>query len=140
MDIRPGWPDHAMNLALAAAFRSEDPHCKVGAAVLDRDGVVLGVGYNGAPSKVDIDWQDRESRRPFVIHAEANALRHTTPHLADGGLMASSHYPCAACCTLVRSYGVLRLFWLYPPDWSRYPALPARFLRTLGLELERIDH
>ena len=128
-----------MNLALSAAFRSEDPHCKVGAAVLDRDGIVLGVGYNGAPSKVEVNWNDRDARRPFIIHAEANALRYTTPHLAHGGLMAVTHYPCAPCCTLARSYGVLRLFWLYPPDWRRYPRLEPAFLEQLGITLTRMS-
>jgi len=139
MHHRPGWPDHAMNLALAAAYRSEDPYCQVGATVLDRTGVVLGVGYNGAPSGVEIDWHNRETRRPYVIHAEANALRHTTPLLAHDGLMAVSHYPCASCCTLLASYGVFRAYWLYPPDWARYPELSPEFLKTLGLELMRID-
>jgi len=128
-----------MNLAAAAAERSEDPYCQVGATVLDRDGVVLGVGYNGTPSGVTgVDWTDRDARRPYMIHAEANALRHTTPPLAHGGLLAVTHYPCAACCTLARSYGIHTVFWASPPDWQRYPKLDEAFLIRLGVVLWQV--
>jgi dCMP deaminase len=121
-------------------MRSEDPHCKVGATVLSPRGIVLGVGYNGTVAGVDIDWTDRDARRPYVIHAEANALRYVTPHIAAGGIMASTHFPCSACVLLAASYGIVEIAWLYPPDWGRYPAdLTESIARRLGVRLHRID-
>jgi dCMP deaminase len=125
-----------MNIAEASALRSEDQHCQVGACILDESGIVIGVGYNGTIAGVAIDWADREARRPFVLHAEANALRYVTPWIARGGLMACTHYPCAPCVLLARSYGISRVVWQTAPDWDRYPAEGSQHIaRTTGLDL-----
>lgn len=42
---RPTLEQYALSLAEAAALRSEDPHRKVGAVVLEAGGVVLATGY-----------------------------------------------------------------------------------------------
>jgi dCMP deaminase len=109
-----------MNIARAASLRSEDPYLKVGACVLAEDHAVESVGYNGAPSGVDIDWSDRDARRSLVIHAEQNALRHTTPWAARGGLLAVTHHPCAECVRLTASYDIEVIYWQGDLDWSRY--------------------
>ncbi len=137
---RISWADHGTNIALAAALRSEDPYCQVGATVLSAKGIVLGVGYNGVPSGVEIDWSDRDARRPLIIHAEVNALRFTTPDRAEGGLLTSTHFPCSACIVQAAAYGVREVTWLYPPDWNTYPAdATQRIAARLGLILRRID-
>ena len=43
-----------MELAHAAAKRSEDPYCKVGAIGIREDGSIAGVSYNGAPPKINL--------------------------------------------------------------------------------------
>jgi len=100
------WPRYALGIARAAALRSEDPYVQVGAVVLRSDHSVAGIGYNGAPSGVEIDWPDRDRRRLYVIHAEANALRWTTPDEVKGGMIISTHHPCGSCLTLIASYGI----------------------------------
>lgn len=138
-DMRPGWPVYALGLAEAAAIRSEDPYCKVGAVVLGREGITLGSGYNGPPSGVALDWSDREGRRPFIIHAEANALRYTTPREASGGLLAVTHGPCAPCVVLAASYGISEVWYQRPPaDESRYPMASINAVALhLGIRLQR---
>lgn len=73
------WAEYALAMADVARLRSEDPYVKVGACVLRHDHSVAGVGYNGAPPGVEIDWSDRDERRKRVIHAETNALRYVSP-------------------------------------------------------------
>ena len=80
---RLSWEEYALQLATAAAARSEDPYERVGACVLRLDYSVAGVGYNGAPSGVEIDWSDRDRRRERVVHAEVNALRYVRPDEGD---------------------------------------------------------
>jgi dCMP deaminase len=76
------WPEYAMELAKAAALRSEDPYRKVGACILRYDNTVAAIGYNGAPPGVEINWSDRDERRRRVSHAESAALRYIKPHEA----------------------------------------------------------
>ena len=93
-----------MVMAEAAATRSQDKHHQVGAALLRRDNTVAAVGYNGAPPGLDIDWADRDGRRPYVIHAEANALRYVHP--GEVRLLATTMMPCTRCVLLIASYGI----------------------------------
>lgn len=140
---RPDWYTYSAILASAAATRSEDPFCRVGAVVLasvPHGRVVLGMGYNGTVQGVDIDWEDRDARRPYVIHAEANALRYTTPTLAEDGLLAVTHFPCSQCVVLARSYGIHRITWTQAPDWNRYPAEPVlEVCKRLGIHIFKTD-
>jgi dCMP deaminase len=63
------WERYALELARVAAMKSKDPWRQVGAVVLRHDKTVAGVGYNGFPSGVEEDWECREKRRLFVVHA-----------------------------------------------------------------------
>ena len=76
---RLNWPETAICLAYDIAnYRSEDPYVQVGAVGIKRD-KSLCLGYNGAPSGVNIDWSDRDQRRPYVLHAEENVLNLAKP-------------------------------------------------------------
>tara|TARA_R110002051_G_scaffold106091_2_gene179189 strand:+ start:1463 stop:1867 length:405 start_codon:yes stop_codon:yes gene_type:complete len=104
---RISWEEYALALARIASLRSEDPYVKVGACVLRHDNSVAGVGYNGAPPSLDIDWDDRDERRKRVIHAEINALRYSRPD--ECYLLACSLLPCNDCLKTIASYGIKKL-------------------------------
>lgn len=133
---RPTWTEFAMQLAAVAASRSEDPYVKVGACVLRRDHSVAGLGYNGAPSGIEIDWSNRDERRQYVIHAEANALRYLRPD--EGALLAVTLAPCANCLTLIASHRIPTVF--YRDEAENYDlGLSMRVAKQLGILLQRVD-
>ena len=101
------WTEYGMQLAFAAATRSKDPWRKVGAVVFRLDNSVAGVGYNGFPAEMLEDWENRESRRKFVIHAEANALRYCKPGEVE--LLCCTTLPCNECLRNAASYGIKRI-------------------------------
>ena len=71
------WEEYAIRIAEVASLRSEDPFKKVGACALDLSNRVIGVAYNGLAPGLNVNesfWEDRDKRRPFMIHAEANLL------------------------------------------------------------------
>jgi len=84
-----------LELAKTAALRSEDPYKKVGAVAIRPDSSIAAVSYNGAPPKIEIDWSDRDARRPYIIHAEMNVLRFIKPHECDKVAITLS--PCVDC-------------------------------------------
>jgi dCMP deaminase len=115
MTKRLSLEDYALSLAEAAASRSEDAHRRVGACLVRLDKTIAGLGYNGAPPGVEIDWSDRDERRRWVVHAEANALRYVTPGEVE--LVATTSLPCETCMLTIASYGVRRVYfksWLDP--------------------------
>jgi dCMP deaminase len=114
--IRPSWEQYAMIMARAATARSEDPHVQVGACALRHDGSIAGVGYNGAPPGINIDWQDRDGRRQYVIHAENNCLRYCKPE--ECKLIAVTMLPCKDCLKLIAGYKIKTVVFseLYSSD------------------------
>ena len=108
MNNRISFIEAAIQTAKIWSSRSEDPHKKVGVCILNKDGRVLSVGYNGLLPKFNINkdfFSDRDNRRKYMIHAEINALslvkRGDQPHL-----LASTLLPCSNCATNIVAYGV----------------------------------
>ena len=104
--------EYALQLAITASLRSEDPYKQVGACALDYDNRVLGLGYNGlAPGKTvdDSFWDDRDKRRPFMIHAEANCL--SLFKAGECKLLAVSLMPCSSCATLIAGYKIPKVVY-----------------------------
>ena len=101
-----------MLLAFAAAKRSEDPYRKVGACALNKDKMVVGLGYNGLASGKEVSpafWDDRDRRRKYMIHAETNCLSLCKRGEVD--LLAVTLLPCSSCATMIASYGVKEVLY-----------------------------
>jgi dCMP deaminase len=98
-----------MELAEVGSSMSEDPYQKVGAVALRPDNSVAAVCYNGAPPKIEIDWSDRDKRRPYTIHAEMNLVRYIKPNECDRVVITLS--PCTDCLKNLASYGVKTVYF-----------------------------
>ena len=105
--VRTSWEEYSLDIARAASERSEDPFVKVGACALSHDNMVLGVGYNGLASGKNPPedfWEDRDKRRPFMIHAEMNCL--SLFKKGEARLMAVTLLPCSHCAASICAYGI----------------------------------
>lgn len=118
--MRMSWDKYGLTLARSASFRSEDPYLKVGACILRPDRSVAGIGYNGAAPGVEIEWANRDARRSYVIHAEQNAFRFTTPTEVRGGFLYISHHPCLECIKITASYGIKQVMYVDLIDSNTY--------------------
>lgn len=113
MTRRRTWEEYALLLAKAASTRSEDPYNKVGACALSYNNRVLGVSYNGLVSGVNVGrnfWQNRERRRPYVIHAEQNLL--SLFKRGEARLIACTLLPCSDCARLICSWEIPLVVYL----------------------------
>lgn len=115
---RPTWDEYGMLLAYTAAQRSPDPHVIVGAAAFRSDRSTVATGYNGALPGVEIDWSDRDARRPKVIHAEYNCLKYARP--GEVHYLYVTMLPCSKCLDLISEYGVKEVVYatVYDKDCS----------------------
>ena len=112
MKDRLSWEEYALALAETAALRSEDPYQKVGACALGHDNKVLGLGYNGLASGKQAHepfWENRDFRRPYMIHAEANCL--SLFRSGECSLLAVTLLPCSYCATLIAAYKIPRVVY-----------------------------
>jgi dCMP deaminase len=116
---RLSWTDTAINLAFDIAnYRSEDPFTQVGACVIKHDKSIL-LGYNGSPKNMTLDWSDRDQRRKWVFHAEANVLDRVLP--GEVGIFAVTHMPCADCLKIIKRKEIETVYYsieipIYNPD------------------------
>jgi len=104
---RISWEELAIRLAHVSSLRSEDPYIKVGACALDYSHRVIGVSYNGlAPGKKVTKqfWKDRDKRRPYMIHAEANLLSLIKRN--ECKILACTLLPCSCCASMISAYNI----------------------------------
>ena len=92
------WDEYFMGVALLSAKRSKDPSTQVGACIINKDKRIIAIGYNGFPKGCDDDvfpWGKTDSnplntKYPYVVHAEANAILNSNSNL-KGSKLYSSH-------------------------------------------------
>ena len=106
------WDRRFIELARHISQYSKDPSTKVGAIIV-KDKLVVGLGYNGFPRGVADTAErlnDRETKYAMVVHAEANAILMASDKAKGSTLYV---YPtfvmppiCNECCKLVIQSGI----------------------------------
>lgn len=119
--MRIPWEQYALKIAEVTALRSEDPYVKVGACILNKENRIIGVGYNGLATGKNVSeefWKDRDKRRKYMIHAEANAI--SLINRGDGILLACTLLPCSSCATIIAGHGIKKVIYrdIYSRDTS----------------------
>lgn len=101
------WDEYFMGVALLSAHRSKDPNTKVGACIVNENKRIVGIGYNGFPYGCNDDvypWERDgdflNTKYPYVVHAEPNAILNSTSSL-EGATLYVSLFPCHECMKLL---------------------------------------
>ncbi len=108
-----------MGIALLSAKRSKDPSTQVGACIVNQYNKIVGIGYNGFPigcSDDDLPWErtsdnSNETKYPYVVHAEANAILNSTKDL-HGSRIYAALFPCNECTKLIIQSGIKEIVYL----------------------------
>ena len=141
------WDEYFMGLAHLSAKRSKDPSTQVGAVIVSKDHRVVGIGYNGFPNGCSDDefpW-DREgefaqTKYPFVVHAELNAILNSNSDLRGCSIYVSL-FPCNECAKAIIKSGISRI--VYESDkYADTDGTKAskRMLKAAGVQLEQLPY
>ena len=106
------WDEYFMGIAFLSGMRSKDPSTQVGACIIDEDKKIIGIGYNGFPqgsSDDEMPW-DREgdfleTKYPYVVHAELNAILNSIKSLKNCTIYVT-HFPCNECAKAIVQAGI----------------------------------
>lgn len=133
--------DLAIDFAVQASKKSEDLHRKVGCSIINKEGRLLSIGYNGVQPKQVLDknfWSKRDKRRIFVIHAEANALSCITRY-QEPFLLASTLLPCSACAINIAAHGIKTVLYLeeYSLDKKAHDIFSFYKIKLIRYNLDR---
>lgn len=111
------WDQYFMGVALLSAHRSKDDNTQVGACIVNSDKKIVGIGYNGLPygcSDEDYPWNREgdwlETKYPYVVHAEPNAILNSTSNLKDCTIFVTL-FPCHECSKLIIQSGIKELVY-----------------------------
>lgn len=113
------WDEYFMGIALLSAKRSKDPNTQVGACIVNQLNKIVGIGYNGFPigcSDDALPWERKaeninDTKYPYVVHAEANAILNSTKDL-HGSRIYVALFPCNECTKLIIQSGIKEIIYL----------------------------
>ncbi len=106
------WDECFMRIAKVIAQRSKDSSTQAGAVLVNRDNVVVGLGYNGWPRGIDSDklpWEREgklsETKYAYVVHAEENAVYNANGSTRDC-ILYCTLFPCNECAKTMIQNGI----------------------------------
>lgn len=98
-----------------ARIWAENSYCKrrqVGALVV-KDKMIISDGYNGTPSGFENICEDNNVTKPYVLHAEANAITKLarSSNNSEGSTLYVTASPCIECAKLIIQSGIKRVVY-----------------------------
>ena len=140
------WDEYFMGVALLAAERSKDPSTQVGACIIDNNNRIISTGYNGFPkgcSDDEFPWNRDaaagETKYPFVVHAELNAILNAQGTSVVDSRLYVSLFPCNECAKAIIQSGVREVVYLS----DKYNGTPTdiaskKMLEAAGVKLTKL--
>ena len=140
------WDEYFMGVAMLASMRSKDPSTQVGACIVDGENHILSTGYNGFPrgcSDDEFPWEREggfcETKYPFVVHAELNAILNAYGKNLVGAKIYVSLFPCNECAKAIIQSGIREIVYLsdkYEAEDSTVAS--KRMLTAAGVKLTKL--
>ena len=122
-----------------AEIWAQNSYCKrrkVG-ALLVKDRMIISDGYNGTPSGFENICEEDGVTKPYVLHAEANAITKVAKsgNSSEGATLYVTASPCLECSKLISQSGIKRV--VYRDEYRLTDGID--LLRRAGIEVERVD-
>jgi len=122
-----------------ARIWGENSYCerrKVGALIV-KDKMIISDGYNGTPSGFENICEEDDVTKPYVLHAEANAITKIarSNNNSNNATLYVTASPCIECAKLIIQAGIKRL--VYSQQYRLDDGI--KLLEKAGIELMYID-
>ncbi|MBP3549196.1 MAG: dCMP deaminase family protein [Rikenellaceae bacterium] len=122
-----------------ARIWAENSYCvrrKVGALIV-KDKMIISDGYNGTPSGFENVCEEDGVTKPYVLHAEANAITKVakSANNCDGATLYITAAPCIECSKLIIQAGIRRV--VYADAYRSDEGLA--LLRRVGIDIAQVE-
>ena len=106
-------------------------------ALLVKDKMNISDGYNGTPSGFENICEENGVTKPYVLHAEANAISKVAKsgNSSEGATLYVTASPCIECSKLIIQAGISRV--VYSDEYRLDDGI--QLLRRAGIEVENVD-
>ena len=140
------WDEYFMSIALLSSMRSKDPSTQVGACIVNELNHIVGVGYNGFPTGCDdaiFPWgregEFLETKYPYVVHAEQNAILNSSASVR-GARIYVSLFPCHECTKYIIQAGIIEMIYMHNKyDDTDSIKASKRMLNAAGVSYRQIE-
>ena len=148
------WDEYFMGVALLASIRSKDPNTQVGACIVSGDtnihikeNTILSIGYNGLPygcSDDEFPWDRQgellETKYPYVVHAELNAILNAQGKSLKGTKIYVALFPCNECAKAIIQSGIKEVIYL-SDKYSETDIVKAskKMFESAGVKLTKLN-
>ncbi len=117
---------------------SRNSYCKrrqVGALIV-KDRMIISDGYNGTPSGFENICEENGVTKPYVLHAEANAITKVAKsgNSSEGSTLYVTDSPCVECAKLIIQSGIKRV--VYGDEYRLTDGVD--LLRRAGITVEKL--
>jgi dCMP deaminase len=141
------WDTRFLKVAKLAAEWSKDPKATVGAVIVDAQGQIAGVGYNGFPKMVEDTakrYEDSDTKLEMVVHAEENAILGAGARARKGSIYVFGKPICARCAGSIIQSGVTRVVAQQPQTgtdskWDRSGQFACQMFNEATIEFVPIS-
>ena len=125
-----------LEMAEIWAKNSYCKRCQVG-ALLVKNNMIISDGYNGTPSGFENVCEENGVTKPYVLHAEANAISKVAKsgNSSEGATLYVTASPCIECAKLIIQSGIKRV--VYKDEYRLTDGID--LLARAGVEVEKID-
>jgi len=122
-----------------ARIWAENSYCKrrqVGALVV-KNQMIISDGFNGTPSGFENVCEENDVTKPYVLHAEANAITKLarSHNSSDNATLYVTASPCLECSKLIIQSGIKRV--IYGEQYRLCDGI--ELLKRAGIEVVQMD-
>lgn len=122
-----------------AKIWAENSYCKrrqVGALVV-KNQMIISDGFNGTPSGFENVCEENDVTKPYVLHAEANAITKLarSHNSSDNATLYVTASPCLECSKLIIQSGIKRV--IYGEQYRLCDGI--ELLKRAGIEVVQMD-
>ena len=122
-----------------AKIWAENSYCKrrqVGALVV-KNQMIISDGFNGTPSGFENVCEENDVTKPYVLHAEANAITKLarSHNSSDKATLYVTASPCLECAKLIIQSGIKRV--IYGEQYRLSDGID--LLKRAGIEVVQLD-
>ena len=122
-----------------ASIWAENSYCvrRKGGAILVKDKMIISDGFNGTPSGFENVCEENDTTKPYVLHAEANAITKVarSNNSSDGATLYITASPCLECAKLIIQSGIKRV--VYNELYRISDGID--LLRRAGVEVDQVS-
>lgn len=106
-------------------------------ALMVKDKMIISDGYNGTPSGFENVCEEGDVTKPYVLHAEANAISKVarSNNSSMGATMYITAAPCIECAKLIIQSGISRV--VYSEEYRSTEGI--ELLRRAGIDVEQVE-